>query len=540
MAGIHPMGAQVKKFFVQFKDKNGTPYITSNASAFLTPQAINRRLAYNTPVDYTDLPCTPAYLVQLDNVPNVTFHYAIKWLNGAVVSVANPSQVSAAVTAINALPFVAGSSPVNRYKIDLPKTPDLANLPGQEAQRAAGTPSVEMGRSYWQNKQLHVDCLHELGYRGQGMTIAVMDAGFNNVNNNPLFDSLRNRGGILGTRDFVTGGNSVYEDSSHGAEVLSCMAGLTHSVLIGSAPMANYWLLRTEEGAAETITEEYNWIRAAEFADSLGADILTTSLGYTTFDAGLNDHNYQTLNGKTAPMSKAATIAARKGMFVLNAAGNEGDKPWQFIAVPSDADSICTVGAVDSLGAYANFSSKGPTADGRIKPDLVARGSGAWVGFTSGVAFPGYGTSYATPILAGAVACFWQAHREHNNMEILQLLKASGSNAASPNNFIGWGLPNVCNAAPLAIKNQQAEWQKGLSVFPNPFNTAITVRMTDLDSKVITAELTDVLGRTLQALKPADAASNSLIIHTEQVPAGVYFVRLTTSSGIVSKKIVKQ
>jgi serine protease AprX len=541
-AGLNPVNGQAgKKYFVKFKDKNGTPYITSNASAFLAPKAINRRLTYNTPVDFTDLPCTPSYLIQTDNVPGVKFLYATKWLNGCVVLIYD-SVSQSAISGINALPFVNNTSLVNRYKLNLPETPSLEQLSGEkDGLRSAGPDSSKMGGSYWQNKQLNVDCLHEKGYRGQGMTIAVMDVGFYNVNNNPMFDSLRNRGGILGTRDFVSGGNSVYEDPDHGTYVLSCMAAIKHGVIMGSAPMADYWLLRTEETSKETLSEEYNWIRAAEFADSLGADILTTSLGYTWFDNSSQSHTLQQLDGKTAPMSIAATMAARKGLFVLNAAGNEGGGAWQKIAVPADADSICTVGAIDSLGLVASFSSTGPTADGRIKPDLVARGVGSWVSNTAGTgAFPGNGTSFATPILAGAVACFWQAHPERNNIEVLQLLKASANNALSPNNSKGWGVPDVCNAAPLSINDHQSEWQKALSVFPNPFHASLTVRMSATDTKIVVAELTDVLGRVVQTVKPADLGSNSLTIPTSQIPEGVYFVRLTTSSGIVSKKIVKQ
>lgn len=539
LAGLNPLGAQVKKYFIKFKDKNGTPHVISNSNTFLSAKSVNRRVAYNIPTDATDLPVTPAYIAQVENIANVTVLYAIKWLNGVVVSIPSPTLAATALSAINALPFVAGSDQVARLKVNLPQTPSLEELQQQQGTRSAATSTNIMGASYWQNKQLNVPCLHNLGYRGRGMTIAVMDVGFNNVDGNPLFDSLMNRGGVLGTRDFVSGGTSVYEDGSHGAEVLSTMAAIKPYVYMGSAPMADYWLLRTEEGAAETPSEEYNWVRAAEFADSVGADILTTSLGYTYFDIPFPTHTYQQLNGKTAAMSIGATMAARKGLFVLNAAGNEGQSSWQFIAVPGDADSICTVGAVDSLGWVTGFSSIGPTADGRIKPDLVARGGNGWVAHTSGVVFPGNGTSYATPILAGAAACFWQAHREHNNIKLLQLLKSSASNSATPNNTIGWGLVDLCSpVAPLGLNQSLPELQSAFTLAPNPFNTTFTVKFTGHNPGSLTIELTDVSGRMLRSVQP-DRGAADITLNMAALPDGIYFVRVSSPSGSSTKKIVK-
>ncbi len=537
LAGTRSLNAQSTKYWIAFNNKTGSPHVLGNANTFLSPKAINRRMMYNTPVDITDIPVAPGYIAQVENVPNVTVLYAIKWLNGVVVSI--PTGAPAALSIINSFTFVSVSAPVNRYKLSGLEKLSSGNVPAQEAQRTANTASFSMGGSAWQNQQIHVDCLHNMGYRGQGITIAVMDVGFNNVDTNPLFDSLRNRNGILGTRDFVVGGNSVYEDPAHGAHVLSCLAAIKPGVIMGSAPMSDYWLLRTEDGNSETLSEEYNWIRGAEFADSVGADILTTSLGYTVFDNSLQNHSYAMLNGRTAPMSIAANLAARKGMFVLNAAGNEGQSMWQYIAVAGDADSICTVGAVDSLGVWAAFSSVGPTADGRKKPELVARGAGSWIGDVNGTCFPGNGTSFATPILAGGVACFWQAHRQRNNINILQLLKASGSNSANPNNIIGWGIPNVCTAAPLGLAGHNED-AGGVFVWPNPFHTAVTISINNQASKIYSIELTDVLGKILQTHHAPVISGNSLTLNTAALPEGVYFLRMQTTAGTYSKKIIRQ
>ncbi len=433
------------KYWVRLKDKTGTPYTISNPSAFLTSKSILRRTTYNIPVDASDLPVNPSYVSQIAGVTNVTVLFCSKWLNGVVISVPTRSQAVTALATIKTFSFVLDTTKVKKYN---PNIKEPVNTNPQTEVPFARTSSetsggYNYGGSYWQNKQVNVTCLHDMGFRGQGITIGVMDAGFANVDTYNVFDSLRNRVGILGTRNFADGGTNVYLGSTHGTAVLSCMAGNKPGRTLGSAPLANFWLFRTEEGG-ETLSEEYNWVRAAEFGDSVGVDMFTTSLGYTDFDYPEMNHTYSTLTGRKAPMSIAANMAARKGIFVLNAAGNEGAGSWHYVSVPGDADSICTVGAIDSLELVPAFSSVGPTADGRIKPELVARGVGAWICDGSFDGYPGNGTSFATPILAGAVACFWQAHRSYNNIQILDTLKKGANNHCSPNNSRGWGLPKMC------------------------------------------------------------------------------------------------
>jgi serine protease AprX len=441
------------KYWVKLKDKTGTPYTLSDYKSFLTEKSIARRTKYNIPYDNTDLPVSPVYISQISTVPNVTVLYASKWLNGVVVSIPNKTLAINALAAINSFSFVVDTTRVKRYHLNIPPVEEVDPKVEPAGARAEGalTGQFNYGGSLKQCEQLNLVCLHENGYRGQGMTIAVLDAGFVNADTGPVFDSLRNSGRILGTRHFVDGGTNVYVNSNHGTGVLSCMAANVPGNILGSAPLAGYWLLKTEEGPDETISEEYNWIRGAEFADSVGVDMLTTSLGYTDFDLPQQNHTYATLNGRTAPMSIAANIAARKGLFVLNAAGNEGASAWHYISVPGDADSICTVGAVDKNGTLGNFSSVGPTKDGRIKPDLVAVGVGTWISDGSLVTFPGNGTSFATPLLAGAVACFWQAHRSYNNIKILDTLRKLGTKAAQPDNFMGWGIPKLSCPPPCTL-----------------------------------------------------------------------------------------
>lgn len=527
------------KYWVKLTNKTGTPYSIAAPSGFLSQKAITRRAKYNIPYHPSDLPVTPLYLANIDTVNHVHVLYASKWLNGLVVAIDSAVVAPTALAAISSFTFVQNTSKVNKYKLNgLPYN----NNVNPSMARTASTEvlSVSYGGSGGQNRQLKIDSFHNKGVRGQGMTIVVMDVGFDNVDSSPTFDSLRNNGGILGTRDFVDGGTNAYRGGSHGTMVLSCIAANKPGIAVGTAPMASFWLLRTEQGSSETISEEYNWVRAAEFADSVGADILTTSLGYTEFDNPAQNHSYATLNGRTAPMSIAANMAARKGMFVLNAAGNEGNSAWKYIGVAADADSICTVGAVDTLGVYASFSSIGPTADGRIKPDLVACGAGAWVCDASNNCFGGNGTSFATPIMAGAVALYWQSNPQLNNIRLLDTLRKIGSNAKSPNNKIGWGIPNMRLPATSLI-TVQPEIDFDFTVYANPANSIISIKLSKTNFSNLNIEVIDGTGKPIiHSISDIPDRNATVHLNGHALPDGIYFVKVSTSKGIKVRKFLKQ
>ncbi len=524
------------KFWVKLTDKNGTPYSIGTPTAFITQKSVNRRAAHGVAIDQTDLPVTPSYISQIDAITNVQVLYASKWMNAVAVVITNTASaaITTATNAINTLSFVVNTTPTNKMRIIM----DRDFVPAEDNNAGKSSGIIEYyGNGYNQAQQLNAVCMHGYGFRGQGMTIAVLDAGFFNANNNPAFDSLYARGGVKGTRDFVEGGTSVYEDASHGMKVLSCMAACVPSVFVGTAPNADYWLLRTEDAASaaplsETPSEEYNWIRGAEFADSVGADILTTSLGYTDFDNSSFNHTFAGLNGKTYPMSIASTMAVRKGMFVLNAAGNDGAGG---IGVPADADSICTVGAVDVAGVYAGFSSKGPTFDGRKKPDLVARGAATWVSQDINGFEQGNGTSYATPVLAGAIACFWQRHTTFHPYKVLDTLRKTASNNASPNNDIGWGIPNMC-ALPVGIKELPKEVNV-FKVFPNPVANKFTITIVKKDFEIVNAEILNTIGGLVKTLA---ITSDQTSVDMSSYASGIYFVKVNTKQGSSTQKIVKE
>jgi hypothetical protein len=523
------------KYWVKFKDKNGSPYSISNPSAYLTAKSIARRTTQGIAVDITDIPVNQTYINQVNATGAQVFQRS-KWMNAAIVIISNPSQL----TAINSLTCVLNVSPVARFAKTKADEEVKLDMNDDVIQKTTNVTSYNYGPSFTQANQIGADCMHQVGFRGQNMVIAVIDAGFEQANVNPVFDSLRNEGRLLGTRDYVQGNTSVYEDYLHGANCLSLMAGNTPGQLIGTAPKASYWLLRSEDVFSEKIIEENNWVVAAEFADSVGADIATTSLGYTTFDISSQNHVYGDLNGRTSVASIASTMAVRKGIFVLNAAGNEGGGSWTYIGIPADADSICTVGSVDGGGVHSNFSSIGPTADGRIKPDLSSMGQGSYVcnpGFNFNF---GSGTSYATPILAGAVACLWQANPTKTNMQILQALKSSASQSLTPDNYYGWGIPNMCaahnflNGTNVSVsENNRSTYFK---IFPNPAKQQISFT---LNQKPETILITDVLGNQIDYNISEQKGNEFTLLLNNSMSSGVYLITIKTSEGILNSKFIK-
>ena len=467
-----PAAAQgtVRRHLVYFRDKVGTPFSVAQPQAFLSARAIARRTRQGIAVLPRDLPVTPAYVAQIRAVsggPKVV--YTSRWFNAALVSCD-----SATLARIAALPSVRNATTLNRTA--RPTQPDApVQAPTVTAARTLAGRAY-YGSAYAQNQQIGVPLMHDAGYRGEGMQIAVFDAGFPGVNRisalQPLFLEQR----LASTRNFVDGGTSVYQRSNHGTNCLSTMAANEPGFFVGSAPKATYHLCVTEDDYSEHPVEEANWLAAAEYADSTGVDVISSSLGYTDFDAPSPAYTYADMNGRTAISSRAATVAARVGMLVVNAAGNEGDKAWHYISAPADADSILTVGAVDSLGRRAAFSSYGPTADGRIKPTLAAMGLKAAVLDPSGAAYRGNGTSFACPVLAGMAAAFWQANPTLTAQQVIAALRGTASQAGAPDNSLGYGLPNFGRAynslhPTNPLGTVPASLAEKLGLYPNPRGT---------------------------------------------------------------------
>jgi serine protease AprX len=444
-----PAFCQYQRYVVQLKDKAGGPYTITNPGQYLSERALLRRQRAGIAIGTTDLPVNPGYLQALQGINGVVVLNTSKWFNQVAVAVTN----TAAISPINNLPFVqsilataprsAQVRPPIKKNFNLPMASTAAPL-----QRPAGNNNYYNYGAAAAQIQLHQgEFLHNWGFSGQDMQIAVMDAGFSRYNSLSTFDSLLQQNRVLHTWDFVANKSTVAEEHPHGMHCLSTMAANMPGTFVGSSPAAGFYLYRTEDAGSEYPIEEHFFAVAAERADSAGADVFSVSLGYNQFDDAAFDYTYAQLDGNTTLIARAADMAAAKGIAVVVAAGNAGAGSWRYITTPADADSVLCVGAVNANGQVAGFSSYGPSADGQVKPDVAALGAGTAVASTSnGQPFFGNGTSYACPVMAGLATCLWQAFPEINNMALFAALRQSASSYSQPNNRIGYGLPNVKKA----------------------------------------------------------------------------------------------
>ncbi|MBO6024490.1 MAG: S8 family peptidase [Bacteroidales bacterium] len=523
-------------YWVQFTDKNNSPYSIDNPEAYLSPRALQRRANLGISIDEYDLPVNPQYLQAVADCGAELLNPS-KWLNGVTVHVTDP----AVIEAINALEFVEVTRNCpNDLKAQEKKERWLA----KEMQAVE---SVKGFRGYYgggttQITQINGMALHDSGYQGQGVVIAILDGGFIGTETHPAFANMRDEGRLLGTRDFVYGSTSVYSQSTHGTSCLSTMAAYVPNTFVGTAPKASYYLLHTEDAPNENIVEEYNWVSGAEYADSLGVDVCSTSLGYIGFDMSEWDHPQSHFDGKTAPASIGAEIAVSRGMICLNSAGNEGE-PWDdsgycTLGVPADAEHVLTIGAVDGDGNRAWFSSVGPTYDGRIKPDVMAMGQDTYVASSDGGYYNGSGTSFSNPVMAGAVACLRQARPYASVQEICDAVRACSDRANNPDNRYGYGIPDFSQALELLSVEEPTGNTPAhiISVYPNPSNGEVHVALNELHK----AELTvyDIMGRKLYAYSFNGLNHTTLERYLNTLSDGVYFINAVSQSGSETLKLV--
>lgn len=421
------------KYRISLKDKAATTYSLDRPEAFLSEKAIARRQKQNLPIDSTDLPVCRKYIDEIRN-KGVNIVVTGKWENFVTVS-CNDSTL---IDGIAVLPFVLATEKVWTAPKEEPMTAKRDSL--------INKPTIHKDSIYGlaldQIQLSNGNKLHEAGFKGKGMTIAVIDAGFHNADQIKAMKKIR----VLGTKDFVNPKADLFAESSHGMMVLSCMGMNKPDIMIGTAPEASFWLLRSEDEASEHLVEQDYWAAAVEFADSVGVDVLNTSLGYYSFDDKSKDYKYRDLDGRHALMSRQASRIADKGMILVCSAGNSGMGSWKKLTPPGDAENVLTVGAIDKNGLLAPFSSIGNTADNRIKPDVVAVGLGSDVMGTSGNQAKANGTSFSSPIMCGMVACLWQARPELTAKEVIELVRKSGDRAAFPDNIYGYGVPDMWKA----------------------------------------------------------------------------------------------
>jgi hypothetical protein len=542
--------AQPSRHIIELKDKKGTAFSLQQPGLFLSPKAIARRVRYNISIDSTDLPVSQVYLDSIRSAGSVTILNTSKWLNTVLIQTTDP----VALAKINSFPFVKQASPVaNRaFSVQHPIekfNEALTDLPQVVNQPQTITEDFYQYGSMGNQVRIHEgEYLHNLGFRGEGMTVAVLDAGFLAYLTSPAFDSIRLQGRILGTWDFVKNETSVNEDNSHGMLCFSVMAANRPGSTVGTAPQASYYLFRSEDAFSEFPVEEQNWAAAAERADSLGVDLITSSLGYYQFDDPAYNHVYADMNGDKTMVTRAADMAARKGIIVTNSAGNSGGSAWKYLIAPADGDSVLAVGAVNNSKQVAPFSSFGPSADGRIKPDVASVGWGTVVTTTAGNPAGANGTSFSNPNLAGLITCLWQAFPEFNNMEILDAVRKSSDKYTNPDDRTGYGIPNMRIAYDILQQEKvkrQAQKVLGdepIKAYPVPFKDALKILYKARGNAYLHLTLIDAAGRIIAYKKELTTTGQYYYVDFDglgSLPSGVYFIRYEDSNGKGTISVVK-
>jgi len=521
---------QSQDAWVYLKDKPNKISFLENPLRMLSPRAIARRKRTEVALDIQDVPMDAEYLKEIIRQDGIVVLAKSKWLNAVHVQGTFEN-----ISSLLALDFVESTVFANKELNK--KTPitkkEIVPVFKDKLAVALGN---DYGNAAAQLEQLKGDVLHQNGFKGEGMLIAVMDAGFPGVDQLSAFKHLFDNGKLLGGYNFVDRNQDIYNRNSHGQMVLSTMAAILPNEFIGTAPEASYYLFITEDAENETPLEESLWVEAAEKADSLGVDIINTSLGYTIFDNAAYNHTYADLDGKTAFMSRGATVAFSRGMLLVNSAGNSGNNPWKYIGVPADSEKVLSIGAVDVSGTIAGFSSYGPTPDNRIKPTVCAQGANAYLINTSGTVSTANGTSFSSPIIAGVIACLWQAFPTMTNEQLTMAIKKSAHLYDNPTAQEGYGIPNFENAsAYLESLNSAEPLLISEGIYPNPSDEKMNVPFKKdeviLEVSILTPGGKLVLKTTISNDIPT--------VDVTVLKSGMYFIQVQSTVENRTYKLIK-
>ncbi|MDR3046750.1 MAG: S8 family peptidase [Bacteroidales bacterium] len=534
---------QVNCYRLQLADKAGTPFTIDNPSQFLTQRAIDKRIRFEIPITEEDLPISPSYIQTIKNVNSQIAVLAhSKWFN--TVTIFCPQQY---LTTIQNLPFVVNILPVAKLdfygqgKSFTTETPALTNeinvQPIANSQKSVDD-FFDYGAGYGQIAMHNGQYLHNQGFRGEDMLIAVIDAGWNNFNTISVFQRLYNNGQIKGVRDLIPYINNVFAGHGHGTAVTSTIASLENGIFVGTAPNADFFFIRSEHPYTEQLIEEDFWAYAAEIADSLGVDVINSSLGYTTFpDFPQGDWTYAQMDGTASIASLAAFKATLKGVVVCVSAGNSGGEgDFHYISHPADALNVLAVAALYPDSTLAYFSSRGPSYDGRVKPDVSATGALA-VGYTEdgGLNYI-FGTSFASPITAGVAACLWQSLPHLTAVQLMQIMRENAHIYANPNDDFGYGIPDVYKAF-LAGSTQVESHTPSQHIIPFPNPTQDVFYLSNEYREVSKVILYDLNGQVVKTVIPN---SDSLIeVVVAELYTGIYFGEVIAKKSTSKFKIVK-
>lgn len=510
---------------VYLKDKGANDAGSFSPADLFSEKAVQRReKAGITVPDSKDIPVWSDYIDQISSL-GFTLHCTSRWMNTALFKTVTMANISS----LTSLPFV------NNVKI-------VKNAGGKK--QSGDKLSFKIIQDDLPPFNMPLMMLNGLmvrnsGLTGKGVLIAVLDGGFLNADNIPSLNGLRNRNGIKGTYDFVENKEFVYDFHNHGTAVMSVLAGSIPESIEGTATGADYWLLRSEDTGSEFPVEEDFWTAAAEFADSIGVDIISSSLGYSTFDDPLLDYKFSDLDGNSTFITHAADIAASKGILVVNSAGNERNKTWIRIIAPSDGDSVLAVGAVDGFETISAFSSAGPSFDGRVKPDVVSLGVSVPVQVLASEVGRSSGTSFSCPIISGMCASILQAVPGADNFEIISALRSYSDRSLRPDSLYGYGIPDIAEIIIHLQEKYIPVPDEATVASPNPFNNELKITFMEIPEK-LRFEIYDLSGKLVMKKDYQDFVSRILIVDDlSGLRMGFYFVRLITPSGTFTHKIIK-
>jgi serine protease AprX len=530
---FYSLNAKAQKYYwIGFTDKNNTNFSLSTPVNYLSDRAIQRRVKQNIAIDSLDLPVNSDYILEVIKIGAKHLHSS-KWLNGITVK----AETDSFDISVLKLPFVK--------EVQLTKT-SVTKSGFQKFNETSDVDSFPIntslyGASVYQTSTLNGQFLHNQNYKGQGIHIAVLDGGFYKANEYFALDSLWDNGQILGTKDFVDPTVDIFSTHWHGMSVLSCMGGNVPGQLIGTAPKASYWLIRSEDTGSEFLIEEDNWVAAAEFADSAGVDIINSSLGYTQFNDPQTNHVYADMDGKTTRITRGANIAASRGILVFSSAGNEGNNSWKYIVAPSDGENVIGVGAVNKDSVAASFTSYGPAFDGKIKPNVSAVGWNTYLQKSDGKLGYLNGTSFSSPVMAGMAACLWGSVKHVSAKELKQVIEQHSHLFANPNSLLGYGIPNFALAwghfFPMKVENYHdiVHWE----IYPNPVKDNLFLYKKNGQSiGEVAIEIFSVEGRLLKKWIKANA--QRIELHDIQsLPNGILLLKISSDNNSETIKLSK-
>ena len=522
---------QTNRYMVFLSDKSNSSYSLDEPETFLSSRAIVRKHRHNIDIDLLDLPVSNTYLQDLSSL-DVDVFFTSKWMNALLIQTDSSTSIKvAAKSYVDSVVFIAPGAKL---------TYDYDNY---EWSGSFEEPNNPLESSELQLAMMNTHQMHKDGYRGEGMLIAVLDGGFLGANLFEPFESVFNENRLIAAKDFVTNGGNPFLYSGHGTGAWSIIAS-DYKNFIGTAPKAEFILCVTEDVSSEYRIEEYNWLLAAEYADSIGADIITSSLGYSSFTDPNMDYTYSDMDGKTAIITRASDLAIKKGLLVVTSAGNEGNDAWRYITAPADGLDNITVGSIKSDYSISAFSSQGPTSDNRIKPDVVALGQGTTLLTSNGSISQANGTSFSAPLIAGFSAGIWQSHPEFTNLEIAHYLRSLGTRFHDPDNYFGYGIPIysadedsliVTDTTILSLSEFSAD---RISIYPNPiYGNVISVKIDSEDEIYpIDIKLLDMKGNIVSEVRVPKLTNRELIfMDISKNRPGVYILIL--SSDNISRRI---